>query len=60
MMGDGFEQRAAGFLLKKELTYFSKALDNPQRPFLAILGGAKVADKIWPNRTTMTGEMMIQ
>ena len=46
MMGDGFNQRAAGFLLKKELTYFSKALDNPKRPFLAILGGAKVADKI--------------
>jgi len=46
MMGDGFAQRAAGFLLKKELTYFSKALDNPKRPFLAILGGAKVADKI--------------
>jgi phosphoglycerate kinase len=46
MMGDGFSQRAAGFLLKKELTYFSKALDNPKRPFLAILGGAKVADKI--------------
>jgi len=37
MMGDGFEHRAAGFLLKKELTYFSKALDNPKRPFLAIL-----------------------
>ena len=46
MVGEGFNQRAAGFLLKKELTYFSKALDNPQRPFLAILGGAKVADKI--------------
>jgi len=46
MMGDGFDQRAAGFLLKKELTYFSKALDSPARPFLAILGGAKVADKI--------------
>jgi len=46
MMGDGFTQRAAGFLLKKELTYFSKALNNPKRPFLAILGGAKVADKI--------------
>ena len=46
MMGEGFDQRAAGFLLKKELTYFSKALDNPKRPFLAILGGAKVADKI--------------
>jgi len=46
MMGEGFEHRAAGFLLKKELTYFSKALNNPKRPFLAILGGAKVADKI--------------
>lgn len=32
--------------MKKELDYFSKALENPQRPFLAILGGAKVADKI--------------
>ncbi|KAL1140050.1 hypothetical protein AAG570_007027 [Ranatra chinensis] len=46
MMGEGFQQRAAGFLLKKELTYFAKALDNPERPFLAILGGAKVKDKI--------------
>ncbi|KAK2587008.1 hypothetical protein KPH14_010975 [Odynerus spinipes] len=46
MMGDGFEIRASGFLLKKELEYFAKALDNPERPFLAILGGAKVADKI--------------
>lgn len=46
MMGEGFEQRAAGLLLNKELKYFSKALDNPAKPFLAILGGAKVADKI--------------
>lgn len=46
MMGEGFDKRAAGFLMNKELTYFSKALDNPARPFLAILGGAKVADKI--------------
>ncbi|XP_017771931.1 PREDICTED: phosphoglycerate kinase-like [Nicrophorus vespilloides] len=46
MMGDGFDVRAAGFLLKKELQYFAKALDNPEAPFLAILGGAKVADKI--------------
>lgn len=46
MMGDGFDQRASGFLLKKELQYFAKALDNPEKPFLAILGGAKVADKI--------------
>lgn len=46
MMGDGFTTRAAGLLLNKELKYFSQALDNPPRPFLAILGGAKVADKI--------------
>jgi len=46
MMGDGFNQRASGFLLKKELTYFAKALESPDRPFLAILGGAKVQDKI--------------
>ncbi|XP_055704358.1 phosphoglycerate kinase [Phlebotomus papatasi] len=46
MMGEGFPQRAAGLLLNKELKYFSQALDNPPRPFLAILGGAKVADKI--------------
>ncbi|XP_077298265.1 phosphoglycerate kinase isoform X1 [Arctopsyche grandis] len=46
MMGDGFDKRASGFLLKKELQYFAKALHEPERPFLAILGGAKVADKI--------------
>ncbi|KAG8249751.1 phosphoglycerate kinase [Homalodisca vitripennis] len=46
MLGEGFDQRTAGFLLKKELNYFSKALENPEKPFLAILGGAKVADKI--------------
>ena len=39
-------QKAAGFLMKKELDYFAKALESPQRPFLAILGGAKVSDKI--------------
>ncbi|XP_033338635.1 phosphoglycerate kinase [Megalopta genalis] len=46
MLGEGYEKRASGFLLKKELDYFAKALDNPARPFLAILGGAKIADKI--------------
>ncbi|KAH0944714.1 hypothetical protein HN011_011988 [Eciton burchellii] len=46
MMGEGFDIRASGFLLKKELEYFAKALHNPERPFLAILGGAKIADKI--------------
>ena len=42
MLGEGYEMRAAGFLLNKELTYFAKALDTPEHPFLAILGGAKV------------------
>jgi len=37
--------RAAGFLMKKELDAFAKVLDNPKRPLLAILGGAKVADR---------------
>lgn len=32
--------------MKKELDYFAKALENPERPFLAILGGAKISDKI--------------
>ncbi len=46
MVGVDLPVKAAGFLMKKELEYFAKALDNPQRPFLAILGGAKVSDKI--------------
>lgn len=40
------EKSAAGFLMEKELEYLGKALENPQRPFVAILGGAKVSDKI--------------
>ena len=36
----------AGFLLQKEIETMGKALQNPERPFVAILGGAKVADKI--------------
>lgn len=35
-----------GFLLKKEIEYFTKVLESPEKPFLAILGGAKVSDKI--------------
>lgn len=46
MVGVNHSQRAAGLLLQKELEYFGKALSDPKRPFLAILGGAKVADKI--------------
>lgn len=46
MVGVDLPQKAAGFLMKKELDYFSKALDEPARPFLSILGGSKVSDKI--------------
>ncbi|XP_041488128.1 phosphoglycerate kinase 1-like [Microtus oregoni] len=46
MVGVNLPQKAGGFLMKKELNYFAKALESPERPFLAILGGAKVADKI--------------
>ncbi len=46
MVGVKLPQRAAGFLMKKELDAFAKVLDHPKRPLLAILGGAKVADKI--------------
>jgi len=37
---------AAGFLMKKELTYFSKALEKPARPLVAIVGGSKVSGKL--------------
>jgi phosphoglycerate kinase len=37
---------AAGFLLEKEINFIGEAVDNPKRPFVAILGGAKVSDKI--------------
>lgn len=46
MVGVSLETRAAGLLMGRELEYFARALESPQKPFLAILGGAKVSDKI--------------
>ncbi|HYD40013.1 MAG TPA: phosphoglycerate kinase [Anaeromyxobacter sp.] len=40
------KERAAGFLVKKELEFLGQALGQPRRPFVAVLGGAKVSDKI--------------
>jgi phosphoglycerate kinase len=46
VVGVDLPVRAAGFLMQKELDAFSAVLENPKRPLLAILGGAKIADKI--------------
>ncbi len=46
MVGVSLKEKAAGFLMAAELKAFAAVLDNPQRPLLAILGGAKIADKI--------------
>ena len=41
-----FDQRAAGFLVEKELQFLAPLVSSPQRPFAVVLGGAKVSDKI--------------
>ena len=46
MVGINLPEKAAGFLMEAELKAFSAVIDNPRRPLLAILGGAKIADKI--------------
>ncbi len=46
MVGVALADKAAGFLMEAELKAFAAVLETPQRPLLAILGGAKIADKI--------------
>ncbi len=46
VVGVDLPEKVAGFLMQKELDAFAAVIENPQRPLLAILGGAKVADKI--------------
>jgi phosphoglycerate kinase len=41
-----FKKRAAGFLMKKEIIALTKIVESPEKPFMAIVGGAKVSDKI--------------
>ena len=41
-----YKRNVAGFLMEKEIDYLGRALANPERPFVAILGGAKVSDKV--------------
>jgi phosphoglycerate kinase len=61
MVGVDVKTRAAGFLLKKELSYFSKVLESPDRPLTVVMGGAKVADKIQliMNMLDLVDEMII-
>jgi phosphoglycerate kinase len=46
MVGVNLPEKVAGFLMEAELKAFTAVLNNPKRPLLAILGGAKIADKI--------------
>merc|ERR1719453_2030061 len=61
MIGHGFDTKVAGFLVQKELAAFAKVLDSPARPVCAILGGAKVSDKIQliQNLTDKVDKMII-
>jgi phosphoglycerate kinase len=61
MVGCSMPVRAAGFLMKKELDYFSKVLESPDRPLTVVMGGAKVKDKIQliMNLLDLVDEMII-
>jgi len=61
MVGVNVETRAAGFLMAKELSFFSKVLENPTRPLTVVMGGAKVKDKIQliMNLLDLVDEMII-
>lgn len=45
-ISENVEKAVAGFLLENEIAYIQEAVENPERPFVAILGGSKVSDKI--------------
>jgi len=61
VVGVQLPQRCSGLLMQKEMSYYAKVLFNPARPFLAILGGAKVSDKITviENLLNLVDEMII-
>lgn len=48
------DHSVAGFLMEKELTYLKGAMDSPSRPFLAMIGGAKVSTKVTTNHCLLS------
>lgn len=61
IIGIDLPQRVAGLLMHREMSYYGAVLSKPQRPFLAIIGGAKVSDKILvlENLLNLVDEMII-